>query len=148
MPIPSNDILWSAVATIEQQILPAITEPLPRSLCYTLANLIRLVRVRLEREGQDLTDSIAEARSLLERSGHPKFAAVLAAEYRPHGAYPSPASLDKELDAMHRALDEVLLLSPEAGANLNLREEILEHLRAHHARVGSWIQAAFIGLRR
>lgn len=148
MPIPSDDILWSAIATVEQQLIPAMAEPLPRSLCFTLANMLRFVRVRLESEGQDLTNSIVEVRALLARSALPEALAALEREYRPAGTYPTLASLREELNALHRAIDMLLAKLRATREDDGLREDVLDHLRADHQRVGGWVQAAFTGLRR
>lgn len=149
MVIPSDDILWSAIATVEQKLIPAIESPLPRSLGFTLANMLRLVRVRMEREGQDLIDSIAEARALLARSGADAARLALSREYRAAGAYPGLASLGEELDALHRALDLILAETRgKAGPDAVLHNDILACLRAHHARVDAWMKAAFTGIRR
>jgi muconolactone delta-isomerase len=147
MPIGSDDILWSAISTVEEKLLPAIEDNLARSLCFTLANMLRFVRVRLEHEGADLTQSIAEARGLLARVSTPDAQGALQRVFREPGAYPTLSSLYEEIDGLHQALDIVLADLKQDGGS-KLRSDILTHLRAHHERIDGWCQSAFTGLRR
>src|SRR3546814_197376 len=70
----ATDILKTIDATIEAKVIPALGDLDGRSAITTVRHLLRLVRVRIEEEGQILTDDIAELRKLL-----PNVAAYLRA---------------------------------------------------------------------
>jgi hypothetical protein len=61
----ATDILKTIDATIEAKIIPSLKDLDGRSAITTVRHLLRLVRVRIEEEGQILTDDIAALRKLL-----------------------------------------------------------------------------------
>src|SRR3546814_6056822 len=60
----ATDIFKTIDATIEAKVIPALGDLDGRSAITTVRHLLRLVRVRIEEEGQILTDDIAELRKL------------------------------------------------------------------------------------
>ena len=117
------DILRTIDATIDAQIEPSLSTLSGRSAMATVRHLLRHVMVRIETEGQLLTDDIAALRRLLEDvrdyfaalgSGHDgaalsaRIERTLTTPYRDPTQYPNLAMLAAEAGALRGCLFQAL----------------------------------------
>ena len=156
MPLSSVDILRSAIATLEQNIIPAIETEYPKSLGLTLANVLRLVRVRLEQQSDDLKVSLDCVQPLL---------GSMRDHFSLSGAYESTSEIEKalslvggdasgsmesKLPILHGALEAAMarLRNDADPAAQALMQQAIEYLAQCHAREGRLLRLSFTGYRR
>lgn len=167
----ADEIVNSVVRTYEQYVLPEVDEPYARSLGVTIANLLRLVKLRIEQEGplayadnHDLRGTLAEVADYLgsEPGLRERFAtsleeidAVLHRRFRSAEEYPTLASVDDEATALRWPLQRVIRALDAAKADLGghaaydaIRVRIRQYLRRSIEREGQLIMPAFTGERR
>jgi len=61
----ATELLQTIDATLDQKVEPSLSDVGGRSALATVRHLLNFVRVRIEREGQLLTNDVAELRNLL-----------------------------------------------------------------------------------
>lgn len=156
MPLSSVDILRSAIATLEQNIIPAIETEYPKSLGLTLANVLRLVRVRLEQQADDLKVSLDCVQLLLgsmrdhfSLSGAYESTSEIEKALSPGGGNAS-GSMESKLPILHGALEGAMakLRNDADPAARALMERAIEYLAQCHAREGRLLRLSFTGYRR
>jgi len=159
MPLSSVDILRSAIATLEQNIIPAIETEYPKSLGLTLANVLRLVRVRLEQQSDDLKVSL-DCVQLLLGSMRDHFSLSGAYETTSEiekalscadlGGGNASRSMESKLPVLHGALEGAMakLRNDADPAAQALMEQAIEYLAQCHAREGRLLRLSFTGYRR
>ncbi len=64
--VSATDLLRVVDATLTNKVEPALNDMSARAALTTVRHLLRFVKVRIEGEGQTLTEEIAATRSLLE----------------------------------------------------------------------------------
>jgi hypothetical protein len=167
----TDEIVSSIVRTYEDYVLPEVEEPYARSLALTLANLLRLVKLRIEQEGpmlfadnQDLRETLAVVAAYLgsEPELNARFAgcrdeieAVLQREFRRMDEYPTLQSVDEEAAELRWPLQHAIRALETARGDLgasegyqSVRERIRQYLRRSIERDGNLIIPAFTGERR
>lgn len=167
----ADEIVQSIVRTYEEYVLPEVEEPYARSLGLTIANLLRLVKLRIEQEGpllyednRDLRETLAEVADYLS-SAQPirdrfsesleEIQEVLRRQFRADGAYPTLESVDAEATALRWPLVRAIRVLEGDRAELGQQEDyqsvrarIRQYLRRSIEREGNLIVPAFTGERR
>ena len=156
MPLSSVALLRSAIATLEQSIIPAIETEYPKSLGLTLANVLRLVRVRLEQQADNLKVSL-DCVQLLLGSMRDHFSLSGASESTSEiekalslGGGNTSGSMESKLPILHGALEGAMakLRNDADPAAQALMERAIEYLAQCHAREGRLLRLSFTGYRR
>ena len=156
MPLSSVDLLRSAIATLEQSIIPAIETEYPKSLGLTLANVLRLVRVRLEQQSDDLEVSF-DCVQLVLGSMRDHFSLSGASESTSEienalslGGGNASGSMESKLPILHGALESAMakLRNDADPAAQALMEQAIEYLAQCHAWEGRLLRLSFTGYRR
>ncbi len=151
MIVPSaKHVLAIVERTLEESVVPDATSTSARSALATIGHLLRHVQLRLEQEGQILSDDIAALRALLPDMADwlagadqdvAPLRATLARRFREEGRYPDLGSLGEEAGALRHALTDALgrmvALRDDAGT-----DEAYKELRSRaRAYLASQIQA-------
>ncbi|MCZ7526581.1 MAG: hypothetical protein M5U14_09525 [Acidimicrobiia bacterium] len=162
----ADEVLRSAIQTLDEEVLPAVAEPYARSLALTVSNLLRHVLVRLEREGpvlaeelHDLRGSLAEVADLLREAEGAEIVGeidtVLTRTWREPGEHPTLAGLDGEASALRAVVDRTLRALHTGGARpggddpRGLALGVLRaYLARHLDREMPFVVEAFTGERR
>ena len=122
------DILRTVDATIVNQIEPSLSDISGRSAMATVRHLLRHVMVRIETEGQLLTDDIAALRRLLAETRD-----YLATPGADHEGAALSAKIDSVLTGSPRdpaLYPNLTMLASEAGALRACLFDALKHLQA------------------
>jgi hypothetical protein len=123
-------------ATIEAKVIPSLKDLDGRSAIATVRHLLRLVRVRIEEEGQVLADDLAALRRLLPTIAayrHPidpseaeRIEAALKTAAPDAGRYPSLDRLAEEAgqlrEAVYQALKHLQGMRDSHGNDADYRE--------------------------
>lgn len=114
----ATDILKTVDAAIEAKVIPSLKDLDGRSAVATIRHLLRLVRVRIEEEGQILTDDVAALRKLLpivaaylnsvDEAEAERVEAALEAATPKAGGYPSLDRLAAEAGQLREAVYQAL----------------------------------------
>ena len=145
-----DDLLASVIDTFEQHIAPHVDDEYAASLCLTVAELLRSVRVRVAREGEALAEDNAELADLLVdlRLHVPPDVIALVDEAlaSPLDGYPSVARLQRKAEELRRALAAAIesLPDPDHPGRVAARAYLTNNLR----RQEPWLVQAFVGPRR
>jgi hypothetical protein len=139
----ATDILKTIDATIAAKIEPSLSDLDGRSATATVRHLLRLVRVRIEEEGQILTDDIAALRKLLPRvrdylQPHEQAGRIEAALAEAGGdasRYPSLDRLAGEAGVLREAVYQAL----KALQTMRGERENDAHYRAMRSAIGDYI---------
>lgn len=132
----ATDILKTVDATIEAKVIPSLKDLDGQSAIATVRHLLRLVRVRIEEEGQVLADDVAALRRLLptiaaylhpiDRSAAERIEAVLKTAGPDAGRYPSLDRLADEAgqlrEAVYQALKHLQGMRDSRGNDTDYRE--------------------------
>lgn len=144
-------ILASVIDAVERDIAPAVQDEYAASLCRTVAQLLRAVRVRVEAEPRALVEDNAELRRLLadwrdELPDHvrPQVAEAVAREPQP--CYPALAELQEDALRLRAALVSVIEAVPQQDHPVRVAARC--YLRHQLERERAWQQDAFTGPRR
>jgi len=160
------DLLRTIDGNLVSKVEPSVADMSARSAIATIRHILRHVRVRVEREGQILTDDIVELRSLLptlekdlrrqnEAEGVALASAIgesLRRVYRPKGSYPDLVSLAEEAHALRELLQAALQLlirgeskrAQEPGY-LALRSQVRSYITTQVERQSPLVELAFTG---
>jgi hypothetical protein len=158
----SDEILASVLWSLEEFIVPELSDPYAISVGHTITNLLRHLALRVELEPPALFAGNAELRELLAEIARYARAAGVAeladdleralAETTPASDYPSVSRLTDDALALRAALDRsirALQAAPsESKEYLALRARIREWIGRALAREAEWIVPAFSGIRR
>jgi hypothetical protein len=121
----ATDILKTIDATIEAKVIPSLKDLDGKSAIATVRHLLRLVRVRIEEEGQILADDIAMLRRLL-----PQVRDYLASVGSSEAARIDAALAEGSADGRYPSLDRI---AGEAGALREAVYQALKHLQTMRA---------------
>jgi hypothetical protein len=158
-------LLRTIDAALVEKVGPSVTDLTGRSALATIRHLLRLVRVRIEDEGQILTEEAHALRVLLERigvylrtTGDPgvseadKIDAALGADQPDPVRYPDLLSLGVRVNGLRTALhDSLMHLTAIAATHLNdaaysdIRDAIRKHLGWQVMQEDRLVAAAFYG---
>lgn len=157
----AREVLAMIERTLTDVVEPECGTMAARSALATTGHLLRHVQLRLEHEGQVLTDDIAALRPLLRDLGVWLDAAgetvasvptALSRSFRAQNAYPTLESLGEEAGALRHALTDALerliALRPAHGtdpAYLALRQDIRTYLAAQIIAEAAYVGPAFTG---
>jgi hypothetical protein len=155
------EVLATVQTGFEEQVVPHLSDGEARSAAATIAHLLRHVALRIEDEGQILTDDISRLRTLLERiaewfdaAGVDGAAALRAAlaQRLPEATYPSLALLGEQalalrgaLVAAQQSLHELAATHGGEGEYQALREAIRHYIALQLADEARLIAPAFQG---
>jgi hypothetical protein len=161
------DILRTVDANIEAKVEPSLSDLTGRSAMATIRHMLRHVMVRIEDEGQILTDDIAALRPLLQKvsayfaslgeaqAGMAEAAeidAVLKDSARDPAKYPSLAILGEEAGRLRECLYQALRRLQEirdgrAGdaAYKSVRDAIRQYIAYQIEQEDKLIRPAFFG---
>ena len=149
---PDADVVLSSViVAVERDIAAAVTDDYAASLCRTVAQMLRSVRVRVRMEQEALADDNRELRTLLGEADpdlpEPAHQVVAAAvQDEPPPRYPALADLQADAVRLRSALSALIEAVPDEGNPV--RVSALDYLRHHLERERQWQQDAFTGPRR
>ena len=114
----ATDILRLVDATLKDKVEPSLSDLTGRSALATVRHMLRHVLVRVDVEGQLLTDDIAALRPLLQQVSRylaskgvalaKEIDATLAKAHRAPGAYPTLDSLGLEAGALRECVYQAL----------------------------------------
>lgn len=146
-----DDVLASVIDAVEREIAPSVGDDYAASLCRTVAQMLRSVRVRVREEIASLAEDNAELRALLassaDRLPDDVRGVVLDAVNRaPEPRYPALADLQDDAVRLRSALVSVINAVPDAADPV--REAVRGYLRRQLEREQVWQQDAFTGPRR
>ena len=157
----ASEVLATIETTLVNVVVPDARSTSALSALATTGHLLRHVQLRLELEGQILTDDIAALRPLLADtstwlSAQGNYVAsvptALGTTWRESGAYPTLASLASEAGAMRHSLTDVLERLIELRdahrddqAYLALRTRIRTYLAGQIQSEAAIIDPAFAG---
>ncbi|GLR65464.1 hypothetical protein GCM10010909_01420 [Acidocella aquatica] len=159
----AEDMLRTIEGTFDTVIRPTLTGTTERSAAATISHLLRLARLRLEREGQVLYDDIAALRALLTHirtylAGIGEAAAVAALdpalEPKPlaEGQYPTLTLAGQQASGLRGALETALARLQEirdvhgaAADYQQLRAAIRTYMAEQLRRESELIEPAFWG---
>lgn len=144
----TDEILDSVIAAIEGEIAPAVTDEYAASLCRTVAQMLRHVRVRWTNEGPALVADNAELRALLqELATGPELREVVGElPAVPEPVLPTRDDLVSEAEALRAALVAVIEAVPHEADPV--RVACRDYLGAQLRRQLPWQQDAYTGPRR
>ena len=147
----TDDVLSSIIETFDRYIVPQVHDEYAASLCLTVSQLLRSVRVRVEQEGDALYADNAELTSLLGllRSEVPaREALVVDAACQPAGAdgYRSVRRLRQEATRLREALVACIEAIPDRDHPG--RVAVRGYLQQQLQRQQPWLVDAFTGPRR
>lgn len=133
----ATDILKTVDATIEAKVIPSLKDLDGRSAIATIRHLLRLVRVRIEEEGQILVDDVAALSNLLPTVASylrsvggaeveaGRIEQVLETAAPEAGRYPSLDQLAEQAgklrEAVYRALKQLQEMRDSHGNDANYR---------------------------
>lgn len=159
----AEDILQTIEVTLDNVVRPALNGTVEQSAAATVGHLLRLVRLRLAKEGQILFDEMAASRVLLARTaaylrgvGQGEVAmhidTVLGQPDVQEDIYPTLALVGEAAGRLHGALERGLVnlqaLRREYGTEpeyIRLREAIRAHIASHMRAEAELIEPAFAG---
>jgi hypothetical protein len=121
----ATDILKTIDATIEAKVIPSLKDLDGKSAIATVRHLLRLVRVRIEEEGQILADDIAMLRRLL-----PQVRDYLVSVGSTEAARIDAVLAEGSADGRYPSLDRI---AGEAGALREAVYQALKHLQTMRA---------------
>ena len=152
-----SEVLATIQTGFAEQVVPHLHDAEARSAAATIGHLLRHVALRIEGEGQVLTDDIARLRALLRQieawfaQAGEAHGIILPADLPP-GTYPSLALLGEQALALRGALvaaqDRLHSLSPVYAADpyyQALRQAIRDYIAAQLADEAKLIAPAFQG---
>jgi hypothetical protein len=144
-----DEALDCIVAAVEQQIAPHVVDEYAASLCRTVAQMLRSVKVRVAQEPAALVADNAELRAVLSAHAHRLFdRADLDAAVSESAARQAPTldDLYRDADALRTALCAIIEAVPDASdpARVAAREYLAHALD----RERPWMVDAFTGPRR
>jgi hypothetical protein len=136
----TDDVLGAVVDAVEREIAPACAEdPYAVSLCRTVSQMLRSVRIRVRAEPAALVADNAELRALL--AGVPVQVAPA-----PEPTLPPLDALQEEARELRAALAAAIAAQPDEGHPV--RKQAREYLARHLEREAEWQQDAYTGPRR
>jgi hypothetical protein len=158
-------LLRTIDAALADKVAPSVTDLTGRSALATIRHLLRLVRVRIENEGQILNEEAYALRVLLGRIGvylrttgdagvteADKIDAALGADQPDPDRYPDLLSLGVRVNGLRTSLHDVLMhLTAVAAAHANdaaytnIRDAIRKHLGWQVMQEDQLVAAAFYG---
>jgi len=157
-------VLNAVLATHETVVRPSLTSTFEQSAAATISHLLRHVALRIEVEGQILTDDIADARKLLvevrsylealDDAGaarqRTRITEGLERQFRAAGVYPALASLAEEAGSLRQtittALEYLQSIRPAHGddaAYRHIRDKIRGYIVEQLRRESELIEPAF-----
>jgi hypothetical protein len=146
-----DEALDAIVETVENEIAPHVQDELAASLCRTVAQMLRSVRVRVEHEPAALLADNQTLRGLLtewldELPDESRTTAAAAIAKSPAPVYPSLADLKADATRLRSALVDGIQTVEDAdhGFRMGVREYLTQQLGHEKA----WMQDAFTGPRR
>lgn len=147
----SDDILGAIVDAVEGTIAPACAgDDYASSLCRTVAQMLRSVRVRAAAEQAALSQDNAELRALLagqrELPDEVTDLVRAAVEALPEPVYPPLPELQADALRLRRALAAVIDAVPDEDHPVH--KTAREHLARRLEREREWQQDAYTGPRR
>ena len=145
----SDEILSSIITTVEAEIAPLLAnDEYAASLCRSIAQLLRHVRVRVEQEVPALSADNAELRSLLEclAANHSAAEVIGALPPEPVALYAARHELEQEAHGLRAALINVIEAHPDEESPV--REACRSYLGNQLRRQLPWQQDAYTGPRR
>ncbi|RZL85015.1 MAG: hypothetical protein EOP32_01355 [Rhodococcus sp. (in: high G+C Gram-positive bacteria)] len=151
---PTTDVvLTSIIDAVETDIAPHVHDDYAASLCKTVAQMLRSVRVRASEEVSALHAGNNELRSILtaalDRADHPAevhSAITAAVTCAPPPQHPELAELHRDAIRLRAALTAVIDATPDESHPS--RQAAREYLRHQLEREQCWQQDAFTGPRR
>jgi hypothetical protein len=160
----ATDLLRNIDVTLAEKVEPSLSDVTGRSALATVRHLLNFVRLRIEREGQQLHDDIAALRPLLEQAGdffrasREDAPAVAIEQALAQITSPDPTRYrtldDLALEAnglrraLHDALSHLQTLRPRLGANADyrgVRESIRHYITSQIEAEAELIEPAFFG---
>ncbi|MWA03226.1 hypothetical protein F8568_023175 [Actinomadura sp. LD22] len=149
-----DEILASVIDAVENDIAPAAGgDEYAASLCRTVAQMLRSVRVRVRDETASLAEDNAELRALLaglpRRPGVPDEVlreVAAAVGRRPEPRYPALAELQEDAVRLRSALVSVIDALPDAADPVRVAAR--DYLGRQLVRERAWQRDAFTGPRR
>lgn len=144
----TDEILDSVIAAIEGDIAPVVTDDYAASLCRTVAQMLRHVRVRSTDEGPALVADNAELRALLQELASDSKLGDVVGELPavPEPVLPTRADLVGEAEALRAALVAVIEAVPDEADPI--RVVCRNYLGTQLRRQLPWQQDAYTGPRR
>lgn len=162
--VSATDLLRVVDATLAQKVEPSLNDMSARAALTTVRHLLRFAKVRIEQEGQALTEEIATTRPLLEEiaryheaAGDTAYAlavrdALAVAPTVDPGRYRSLDDLTADVaslrDALHRALANLQSCRDarrEDEAYLAIRAAIRAQIVRQIEAEGQLVAPAFFG---
>ncbi|MCB8913426.1 hypothetical protein KUG88_25230 [Rhodococcus rhodochrous] len=146
-----DEALDAIVSTVENDITPHVDDALAASLCRTVAQMLRSVRVRVALENDLLHEDNAALRHLLEAwaSELPEAARVQASEAvlaAPQPTLPPLTELQADATRLRAALVTAIEAVPETDHGF--RKAARAYLTQQLGHEKLWMQDAFTGPRR
>lgn len=154
-------VLGTIQTSFDEQIAPHLADSEARSAAATIGHLLRHVALRIEDEGQILSDDITRLRALLtqiaawfDATGHGDGAALhgAVAQRLPEGIYPSLTLLGKQALALRGALvaaqarlQKLAAAHGDDAGYRALRDAIRHYIAAQLADEAKLIAPAFQG---
>jgi hypothetical protein len=145
----SDEILASVIGAVEDEVAPLVaSDEYAASLCRTIAQMLRHVRVRTQREIPALAEDNAELRDLLDRLTRDSGLGDVVGELPdpPAPRYPDRDELMGEAFALRAALVRVIEAVPDE--HHPARAAGRAYLDAQLRRQLPWQQDAYTGPRR
>jgi hypothetical protein len=144
-----DEALESIVEAVERDIAPHVQDEYAASMCRTVAQMLRSVRVRVAEEPAALAADNSELRELLAAHAdrHPDRAALDAAvRASAERSAPTLADLQADAESLRAALTAVIETVPDSTDPA--RKAAREYLRHSLERERPWMVDAFTGPRR
>ncbi|GLZ15949.1 hypothetical protein Acsp04_61840 [Actinomadura sp. NBRC 104425] len=146
-----QQILASVIDAVEREIAPAVEDEYAASLCRTVAQMLRAVRVRVDAEPRALAEDNAELRGLLAGWGddlprHVRHQVAEAVAREPEPRYPALPELQEDALRLRAALVSVIDAVPQEDHPVRVAAR--RYLRRQLEREQAWQQDAFTGPRR
>ena len=146
----ADDALAAIIETFERDIVPLVDDDYGSSLCLTVGQMLRSVRVRVALEGQVLDEDNRDLRTLLaELRGAvpPSLAGTIDATIAAPTARHRPLDeLQDEAVELRWVLEACIEAIPDRSSDTRVR--IREYLTRHLERQRPWLIDAFTGPRR
>jgi hypothetical protein len=146
-----DEALDAIIQTVEEEIAPHVQDDLASSLCRTVAQMLRSVRVRITHEPAALSVDNAALRDLLatwapELPAGAATAANMAAAQAPPPMYASMPDLAADALRLRAALVVAIEAVPETDHAFRKAARAYLTQQLSHEKV--WLQDAFTGPRR
>lgn len=146
----ADESLAAIIDTFERDIVPLIDEEYGSSLCLTIGQMLRSVRVRVALEGPVLDEDNHDLRALLtELRGEVPASLATAIDATiglPADGYRPLEELQAEAAELRGVLEACIDAIPDRTSDT--RAKIREYLTRHLERQQPWLIDAFTGPRR